>query len=959
MLEGVRIDLFDAQGNLIKTTYTDANGEYKFDGLMPGTYKVFEHQPDGWLDSEEEVGTAGGKLSANDTISEIKLAAGVNGEHYDFCEIPPGSISGRVHADPEDDCEIGPNDVMLEGVRIDLFDAQNHLIATTYTDANGEYKFSNLAQGTYRVFEHQPVGYIDSEEEAGSVGGVVLGDDSIRSINLPIGIDATEYNFCEVYPVKISGHVYHDRDNDGNREAGEEAIAGVTVILLDFNNQEVARTKTNSAGFYEFKDLAPGVYSLVELQPVGWLDGKDTPGNRGGAAVNPGDRINGAVLVAGLDGVNYDFGELKPGSIMGRVHADTDGDCEYDPGEVLLEGVVINLLDAQGNIIQTTKTDAQGFYKFDNLPPGTYGVQEIQPTGYFQDDFHIGSGDGVKSKQDNMIDIHIGSDVDLVDYDFCEVPPAQISGYVFKDGATIVNPKGEIPSNVYDIRTGTRTSDDTPLKGVVLELRNGVTGEPIDASAALPGTYKSGPIRVTTDANGYYQFTGLPSGNYAVFQVQPDGYVDNLDTPGTLGGLAVNANNPINPLVLNQLGVHNPNNDAILRIAVAPGQHARENNFSEILVRPEVPRLPPPPPEPPTPPTLGGPRLDPNPKSLPLLPPPPVLPELYSGSAMEGYTWHLSVVDAGQPRSIQTVENLTHLTSAQFDAMAWQGYDLTQSGFTLYEASPGANRELVFGNADGIPVSGDFNGDGVDEIGVYIRGDWFIDLNANGIWDEGDLWARLGNEEDRPVTGDWDDDGKDDIGIFGPEWAGDPKAVKLEPGLPDPDNVPTGRKKNVPPTVAEATIGNRTMKLTSTGRLRTDLIDHVFYYGSAQDVPITGDWNGDGIKTIGLFRQGEWILDTDGNGRLTKADLHVHYGQPGDRPVVGDWNGDGVDEIGVYRGGTWTIDSNGNHTMDAVDKVFENGGADDLPLVGDWDGDGIDQAGVYHPRVEKTARAGQ
>jgi hypothetical protein len=227
------------------------------------------------------------------------------------------------------------------------------------------------------------------------------------------------------------------------------------------------------------------------------------------------------------------------------------------------------------------------------------------------------------------------------------------------------------------------------------------------------------------------------------------------------------------------------------------------------------------------------------------------------------------------------------------------------------------------------------------------------------MWDEDDLWARLGSEKDRPVTGDWDGDGKDDIGIFGPEWEGDPKAVKNEPGMPDPQNFLSSHKKNVPPTVEEATIGNRTMKLTSQGKLRTDLIDHVFYYGSSEDIPVTGDWNGDGIKTIGLFRQGEWILDTDGNGRLTKSDLTVNYGQTGDRPAVGDWDGDGVDEIGIYRNGTWTVDSNGNHTLDAVDKVFEHGGPDDLPIVGDWDGDGVDQPGVYHPQVEKTARVGE
>ena len=63
--------------------------------------------------------------------------------------------------------------------------------------------------------------------------------------------------------------------------------------------------------------------------------------------------------------------------------------------------------------------------------------------------------------------------------------------------------------------------------------------------------------------------------------------------------------------------------------------------------------------------------------------------------------------------------------------------------------------------------------------------------------------------------------------------------------------------------------------------------------------------------------------------------------------MVGDFNGDGVDEIGVYRHGRWIIDINGNRRIDAHDRVFELGGPDDRPVVGDWDGDGLDDAAVY------------
>jgi hypothetical protein len=216
------------------------------------------------------------------------------------------------------------------------------------------------------------------------------------------------------------------------------------------------------------------------------------------------------------------------------------------------------------------------------------------------------------------------------------------------------------------------------------------------------------------------------------------------------------------------------------------------------------------------------------------------------------------------------------------------------------------------------------------------------------------LWAKLGTAEDLPVVGDWDGDGKDDIGIFGPEWPGDDRAIKVEPGLPDPQNVfqrtvhsDAHAPKNLPPEPSEATDGHRVLKRTAEGDPRLDLIDHVFRFGISKDIPVAGDWNGDGIRSIGLFRSGTWYLDVDGDGRHTERDDVTTYGIQGDIPVVGDFNADGVDEIGVYRRGMWYLDINGNRELDAHDQVFRMGDEHDAPVVGDWDGDGRDDPALY------------
>jgi hypothetical protein len=161
--------------------------------------------------------------------------------------------------------------------------------------------------------------------------------------------------------------------------------------------------------------------------------------------------------------------------------------------------------------------------------------------------------------------------------------------------------------------------------------------------------------------------------------------------------------------------------------------------------------------------------------------------------------------------------------------------------------------------------------------------------------------------------------------------------------------VDVGQWKNVPPEIEDATAGERAMKLSSRGKVRADVIDHVFHYGTAGDRALVGDWNGDGIATIAVFRHGVWHLDVDGDGQFTEVDRAFQFGKSGDLPVVGDWDGNGVDEVGVYRAGTWHLDTNGNGEIDAHDRVFEMGTAEDLPVTADFDGDGTDDPALYHP----------
>ena len=124
--------------------------------------------------------------------------------------------------------------------------------------------------------------------------------------------------------------------------------------------------------------------------------------------------------------------------------------------------------------------------------------------------------------------------------------------------------------------------------------------------------------------------------------------------------------------------------------------------------------------------------------------------------------------------------------------------------------------------------------------------------------------------------------------------------------------------------------------------------DQRLSFGWATDTPVAGDWNGDGIDTVGAFRNGAWYLDHDGDGYThIRDDTPIWFGLPGDVPVVGNWDGDaaGTDSPGVFRNGTWILDQTGNG-YDYRDPIFGFGAADAQPFAADWNSNGRDTPGV-------------
>lgn len=415
-IAGVTVSLTGttAQGAPVThTATTDVNGFYRFSGLLNGTYTVKEAQPANWLDGKTSKGQVMGsecvacQNGTSNEISSITLTADKVYTEFNFGEVKGTSISGTVYHDVNEDRQPNPHEG-LAGVTVTLTgkdDQGNPVTKNTTTGPDGKYSFPDLRPSDsngYTITETQPAGIGDFPSNGGQPGtvngqpgGSSTKPNEITGVVLKSGESGEDYNFRDKAS-SLSGTVYRDDNDNGLHDSNEPGLPNVTVTLTSTSGPSVSQTvTTDDKGNYIFVGLPAGTYQVVETQPAGMLDGRETAGpNEKGDVKNDQfcdtaacNTISNIPLGQAENVTGYLFGE-RGGSLSGTVYADLNNSGTKDADEPGLAGVQVTLSgqtqDGQdicalrGAAFCTAMTDANGNYKFEGVPPGVYQLVKSQ-----------------------------------------------------------------------------------------------------------------------------------------------------------------------------------------------------------------------------------------------------------------------------------------------------------------------------------------------------------------------------------------------------------------------------------------------------------------------------------------------------------------------------------------------------------------------------------------------------
>lgn len=358
--------------NLIQTTETDTDGAYNFEGLLPGNYtvRVISDDAVGQLNASNTQGIQ--NVFINNEVT-FNIAPGEDKTAIDAGLNPKSAFSFMVFLDENGDGDMSADENIFEGIEAVLM-KDNQVLDTTLV-SDGRISFEELDHEDFTIRLQ-----IDGDYSILSAEGFEVEQDGssylISDFYVNCRIDVN-YNLLFGAPsASIGNFVWYDANFNGLQDADEVGIADVVVTLVNATGTVISTTTTSDNGEYLFADLDAGQYGLVFTYDN--ANRTLTDYNIDADLGSKGQSINDVFvagpinLILGADQSNWDIGfKDKFGSVSDKVWIDANKDGLQDADEIGLADVEVRIINLDGNLVASTKTDEQGYYNVE-VPAGEY-----------------------------------------------------------------------------------------------------------------------------------------------------------------------------------------------------------------------------------------------------------------------------------------------------------------------------------------------------------------------------------------------------------------------------------------------------------------------------------------------------------------------------------------------------------------------------------------------------------
>ncbi len=250
-LEQIEVTLVRATDrHPVATTFTEANGSYRFEAIEPDTYWLDLNQNPLWA-QQLVLTTANEPQAITLRDCEVLSAAPIGFGPRPTTE---GIIGGILWDDRNWDGHYQPEERPWPYHPVSLLDEQGHLLQEGQSDGFGAYSFRPLTAGRYGV--HFSPGTVTAASPTGpheTMWLTLAEGEAIFTADLGVAGAAA-----------ITGRLYQDSNGNNLRDPDETlGIAGVPVTGLNLITAETVTTFSAADGTYLIPDLAPGLYRIA------------------------------------------------------------------------------------------------------------------------------------------------------------------------------------------------------------------------------------------------------------------------------------------------------------------------------------------------------------------------------------------------------------------------------------------------------------------------------------------------------------------------------------------------------------------------------------------------------------------------------------------------------------------------------------------------------------------------